>query len=203
MTAAMLAGSLADLASQPALLLAAVFVATFILEDAAIIAAGLLAAKGILDPVAAIAVLVLGTSAGDMGLHVAGRRASRWNWVRRQSRQPAVGRALRWIERRWWFALVAARFAPGLRLPVYLASGVVRLPPLRCAVVILLASLVWTPGLFLLSAAGGTVLGEHAARSALAAVVLAGLGGVLLAHRRRVRGVRRSGFGVRGCAEGS
>ncbi|MEZ0241803.1 MAG: DedA family protein [Sphingomonas sp.] len=177
--AATLAGVLTDLARQPALLLAAIFVASLILEDAAIVAAGLLAAHLIVDPSAAIAVLVAGTTAGDMALHFAGRRARRWAWVRRQSDRPQVAHALGWIGRRWWLALAVARFAPGLRLPVYLASGLIGLRPLACAGVILLASLVWTPGLFLLSAAGGMALGESAAHSGLAIVAILASGSIL------------------------
>lgn len=165
MMAATLAGFLADLARQPALLLAAIFAASLLLEDAAIVAAGLLAAHGLVDPLAAIAVLVAGTASGDMGIHLLGRFARRWRWVRRQRERPRVIRALGWLERRWWIALGAARFAPGLRLPVYLASGLSGLGPLRCAIVILLASLIWTPGLFLLSAASGVAFVTHAAHA--------------------------------------
>lgn len=158
MTAATLAGFLADLARQPALLLAAIFVASLLLEDAAIVAAGLLAARMAVDPVAAVAVLVLGTAVGDMALHGVGRWAAGHSWIGRQRTRPALEHALQWLGRNWWLALVVARFSPGLRLPVYLASGILRLPLLACSAVIVAASLVWTPGLFLLSRAGGAAL---------------------------------------------
>lgn len=170
MMAEMLAGFLADLARQPALLLAAIFAASLLLEDAAIVAAGLLAAHMLVDPLAAIAVLVVGTTAGDMALHVAGRWAETHRWVRRQRRRPAVDHALQWLGRHWWTALAVARFTPGLRLPVYLASGMLRLRPLPCIAVIGLASLVWTPGLFLLSKAGGEALRETALHAITALV---------------------------------
>jgi membrane protein DedA with SNARE-associated domain len=166
-----LAGFLADLARQPALLLAAIFIASLLLEDAAIVAAGLLAARMAVDPVAAVVVLVLGTTAGDMTLHLAGRGVAGHRWIRRQRTRPALERALRWLGRNWWLALVIARFGPGLRLPVYLASGILRLPPLACSAVIVAASLVWTPGLFLLSRAGGAALSSVSLYAPVAVVL--------------------------------
>lgn len=137
-----------------ALLLCVILVASFLLEDAAIVGGGWLAAQGLVDPLAAILVLVLGTSAGDVGLHLAGRWAGNRPWVHRRRNRPRVRKAIGWIERHDWIMLAAARFLPGTRMPVYLASGLIRLPIWRCAVVITLASCVWTPSLLLLSMKG-------------------------------------------------
>jgi len=189
----MLAGSLADLARQPALLLITIFAATFILEDAAIVAAALLAARMAVDPFAAVTVLVVGTIAGDMALYGAGRWAGKHRWVRRQRARPAVDGALQWLGRRWWMALAMARFTPGLRLPVYLSSGLLRLPPLACAAIVAVASLVWTPGIFFLAKAGGEAIGEVSLHAFTALVALLLATAALAWCRARFAGARPPG----------
>lgn len=184
MTGAVLAAWLAGVASDPVFLLAAIFVASFLLEDAAIVAGGVLAARMAVDPVAALLVLIAGIVAGDLALHAAGRWAGGWRWVERQRTRAEIGRALQRIERRWWLALVIARAVPGLRLPVHLASGLARVPAVSCALVIAAAAAVWTPALFLLGMAGGSAL---AAIATPAALVLAGLGVVTLLTLTHVR----------------
>jgi membrane protein DedA with SNARE-associated domain len=158
MTGTELAGLLAELGGDPAWLLGGILLATFVLEDAATIAAALLAAQGLVDPTLAVAVLCAGTGAGDIGLHLAGRWARRHRWVARQCARPAVARAADWLSRRRWPALILARFVPGLRLPTYLASGLLGVPLAGCAMVIAAATVLWTPGLFLLGMAGWTVV---------------------------------------------
>ena len=158
MTGTALAASLTGLATQPAVLLAAVFLATFVLEDAAIIAGGLLAARMLVDPLAAVAVLTAGIVSGDLALHCLGRWAGSSRWVRRQRARPRVARALAMLERRWWQGLIVARFVPALRLPVYLTSGLLRLPLPRTAGAILAAAVVWTPLLFVTSMSLGAAV---------------------------------------------
>ncbi|MBO9711684.1 VTT domain-containing protein [Sphingomonas sp.] len=157
-TAGMLAGFVAGLALQPAMVLAAIFLATFVLEDAAIVATGLLASRMLVDPWAAGIALTLGVIAGDLALHCLGRWAASLPWVRRQCRRRRTARALDLLERGWWQGLLVARFVPMLRLPVYLASGLLRLRTPAAATVIAIAGLAWAPLLFLASMAGGTVL---------------------------------------------
>lgn len=158
MTGAELAKLLADFGEHQALVLAAIFIASLVLEDAATIGAALLAAQGLVDPALGIAVLCLGTGSGDVALHLAGRWARRHAWVDRQCVRPPVARAARWLTLRRWPTLFLARFVPGLRLPTYLASGLLNLSTGRCAVVIAAATVLWTPCLFLLSMTSWAVL---------------------------------------------
>jgi hypothetical protein len=68
------------------------------------------------------------------------------------------GELRRWLDERAAAALVAARFLPGVRLPLYLASGLFGLPLRRFAYWTFLAALLWTPALVILVAhLGGTV----------------------------------------------
>ncbi len=139
---------LRSLAAQPVLLVLAIVVATFILEDAATVAVGLLASQMVLDPSLALSALLAGTILGDLALHLLGRGASHTKWGQRVAMRPAVAEATIWLRRRSDVALALARFAPGLRLPVYAASGFIRAPLPRVIVIVTIVSALWTPGLF-------------------------------------------------------
>ena len=69
----MLADLLLTLGQQPLLLAALLFAATFVAEDVATIAAGVLVAQTGIDPLPAVAAVVIGTAAGDIALYGLGR----------------------------------------------------------------------------------------------------------------------------------
>lgn len=141
--------------SSPAAVFAAIILATFILEDAATVAVGLLASQGFVDPVPALVALVVGTAAGDLAIHGIGRVAQH-SWIgRRLLANQKVQRVEAWLQGNAVLALAGARFVPGLRLPVYLMSGIVRVPFTTCAAVVISVSMVWTPGLFILGQTTG------------------------------------------------
>lgn len=186
MTGAALAGWLAAAAS-PALLLAAILAASFVLEDAAVVAAALLAARGLVDPGAALAILCFGTTAGDFGLHFAGRWARRHRWVERRCSAAGFERASDRVHRRPWRALILARFVPGLRLPTYLASGLMRVPLGSFSAAVIPANLVWTLALFLAGAAGwATIPKTSSLAAAIVGIAMAALS-VSVSKPRRAR----------------
>jgi membrane protein DedA with SNARE-associated domain len=166
--------------SSPAAVFAAIILATFILEDAATVAVGLLASQGFVDPVPALVALVVGTAAGDLAIHGIGRVAQH-SWIgRRLLANQKVQRVEAWLQGNAVLALAGARFVPGLRLPVYLMSGIVRVPFTTCAAVVISVSMVWTPGLFILGQTTGAAaimeLGAHgwAIGAALLGLAIAG-----------------------------
>jgi pimeloyl-ACP methyl ester carboxylesterase/membrane protein DedA with SNARE-associated domain len=128
------------------LLLAA---ATFVSEDLASIAAGLLVGRGTVSFLPATIACLIGIFLGDLWLYFMGR------WLGR----PALRRApLRWlvseaqVERsRAWFAkrgaslILLTRFLPGTRLPTYLAAGILRTKLLQFLGAFALAAILWTP----------------------------------------------------------
>lgn len=175
---------LACLAAYPALMALAIIAATFVVEDAATIAVGVLASRMLVDPGLAIAALLVGTIVGDFGVYALGRGAGRLPFFRSR-RFP---RAEAWLCSRGGAAVALARFVPGSRLPVYSASGFVRMPFIRFAVLIVATGLVWTPALFLLSATGADVVAAYGelAAPALAAVLLAVVGLPYLVRRVRI-----------------
>lgn len=136
--------------------------ATFVSEDATCIATGLLIHSEQLNWAVGLGACVLGIFLGDLGLWLAGRvlgrRVLAWRWV--SARLPAgrVEHWGQWFDRRGWTAVLAARFLPGTRLPVYVAAGILGRRAGRFALWALLAALLWTPALVLLVAALGGVV---------------------------------------------
>jgi membrane protein DedA with SNARE-associated domain len=119
-------------------------------RDAATVASGCSLPKASSIPVPALVALVVGTAAGDLAIHGIGRVAQH-SWIgRRLLANQKVQRVEAWLQGNAVLALAGARFVPGLRLPVYLMSGIVRVPFTTCAAVVISVSMVWTPGLFIL-----------------------------------------------------
>jgi membrane protein DedA with SNARE-associated domain len=124
-----------------------ILLATFVSEDAAALWAGWLVRTGELTPAVALVACGLGIYLGDAGLWLAGRatarseRCHRW-CVRRLPR--VLGRALA-LAVDEPTALVASRFLPGTRLPLYLAAGALGTQPARFFGWTAVAVALWTP----------------------------------------------------------
>jgi membrane protein DedA with SNARE-associated domain len=132
---------------------------TLISEDLACITAGLLVQRGQIGASSAIAACAMGIFAGDVGLwgigRVFGRVTPAWPALARRL-QPGRQRELRaWLDRHAGGAIVASRFLPGTRLPLYVIAGLVNLPATVFAAWALLGTLLWTPALVLLTATLG------------------------------------------------
>lgn len=145
----------------PALLtiLLALALATLASEDLACIAAGLLVADERVGFVPAALACFVGIYLGDMLLYLAGRLFGRGALKRRPLRwvvsDDAVGRASRWFERKGIAVIFLSRFTPGLRLPTYVAAGVLRTSFTRFSLYFAVAGLLWTPALVALAALAG------------------------------------------------
>ena len=143
------------------LLLAA---ATLVSEDLACIAAGLLVADGRIGFIAASAACFAGIFVGDMALYWLGRTFGRpaltrapLTWIVDES---AVDRASRWFERKGIAVIFLSRFTPGLRLPTYVAAGVLRTRVKAFAFFFAVAGVLWTPLLVGIAAVAGEKLSE-------------------------------------------
>src|SRR3974377_618111 len=91
------------------------FLATFVLEDAAAIGAGLLLAAGAISWPAAFASCFLGIWAGDAGLYAIARCGGRW-WFERSSWRrfsAKVAQSEKWFSKRRALLLVFSRALPG------------------------------------------------------------------------------------------
>ncbi|GAB4223304.1 MAG: hypothetical protein Kow0062_23140 [Acidobacteriota bacterium] len=163
-----------------ALVLLLLAAATLASEDMTCVAAGLLVAAGRLPFVPATAACLVGIFAGDVGLFLVGRSAgraalARWP-LRRVVDADRLARACRWFERRGPWLILASRFMPGMRLPTYLAAGVVGTSVVRFAGWFLVAALAWTPMLVGVAA----IVGRPVLRLAGPAGI-AGLGAAVVA----------------------
>ena len=180
--------ALQRLAGEPLLqgLLAAL--ATFVLEDPTTVGSGLLVASGKMAFATALVGVSAGIAIGDLGLYGIGRalgpQAVDRGWVSRRRFE----RSRSWFRRNLVLAVVASRFLPGMRLPTYLAAGVLRAPFVRFLAVAIGASIVWTYLLLRLTIALGAAvlptLGRWRWPVALGVLVV-----LVLVQRRAVRAV--------------
>jgi membrane protein DedA with SNARE-associated domain len=134
--------------------------ATLISEDLTSISAGLLARNGDITLGAAVAACAIGVYVGDLALWLAGRvlgpRLLDLPWIARRVDASALAALSARIDRNLAAAVIASRFLPGTRLPMYVAAGVWGRRPLAFAGWSLLAVLLWTPLLVVLTAAYGS-----------------------------------------------
>ncbi len=184
---------LGNLSGSPVLQGVVAALATFVLEDPTTIGCGLLVTEGRMAFLTAFVGVSLGISLGDLGLYGIGRtmgpRAVRLGRVS----QPRIDRAAGWFHRNLVLAVVLSRFLPGMRLPTYLAAGLLRAPLWRFLAVAVGASVVWTLLLLHVTVVlGETVwplLGRYRWPVALLAVILL----VLLQRRAAARLDREPG----------
>src|ERR1051325_908330 len=108
----------------------ALALSTFVQEDAPTIGAALLASAGKLDWRVGLSACFAGIWVSDALLYFAARSFGRpllaTKFARRFVSAESLHRGEEWFARRGSIALVASRFVPGLRLPTYLAAGLLR-----------------------------------------------------------------------------
>jgi len=132
---------------------------TLVSEDATCIATGLLIQRGHIGISSGILACLSGIYLGDLGLWALGRlfgaAALRWPWAARRLSHQSVADARAWLDRHAAGAIVGSRFLPGTRFALYVVAGMLRLPGPVFAIWSLIAAVLWTPTLVLLSAALG------------------------------------------------
>ncbi len=142
------------ISANPWLASVSIIVATFISEDMATVAAGILAIGGIPVPVA-LGSLYVGIVAGDAGLYGLGRMAHASGWAHRWAHRWVSVRTLvqgrKWLRRRLIPALVGARFTPGMRFPTFVASGFLRISFWRYFTILTCVAIVWSTFIFTLT----------------------------------------------------
>lgn len=105
-------------------------------EEVPIVAAGVLAANGKMIWYWALVACIGGAMAGDNAMYFLGRRFGRgllkdhpW-WVGFMTPQREE-RVEQMIRKKGSLVLFGARFLPGLRMPIYVASGILKMPYAR------------------------------------------------------------------------
>lgn len=132
------------LGSSPLALMGVIVIASYILEDAAVVMAALLAVTGRLAPELALCAAVLGLVSGDTAIYLVGRLAHRHaalgRWI---DRHPAWHRALDRVRQSHWSGLIAMRFIPGMRVAGFGACGLARMPVLRFLFINIAGAVLW------------------------------------------------------------
>ncbi|MEO5667459.1 MAG: hypothetical protein ABIR96_05330 [Bdellovibrionota bacterium] len=140
-----------------------IFFGTFVLEDAALAAAIVLAAKGEISVPAAFLASFLGISVGDIGLYALGVLLARWG------RAQQIGFLVRLRQKLvdlvpvegMGRAVVVSRILPGARLPTYVGAGFVSYSFARFVVLTLLSVLGWVLVAFAGGRAAESLLSKH------------------------------------------
>jgi membrane protein DedA with SNARE-associated domain len=140
----------------------ALIATTFVSEDLACISAGLLIREGRVGFVAGVTACAFGILLGDVGLWAVGRLSrfaiGRWPAVSRYVERLPVDNMRQWLNEHAALAMVASRFMPGSRLPLYVCAGVVGMSWRRFTTWASIAVLMWTPVLVWLAATASDVI---------------------------------------------
>ncbi|MEE4164557.1 MAG: VTT domain-containing protein [Desulfocapsaceae bacterium] len=140
-------------------ILIAIALATLISEDLACIAAGLLAAQGIISIPGAVIASALGIYIGDVLLYLTGYLVGlvaldhpplKWLIKAKTVEQCRV-----LFERRGASLIIACRFLPGTRTATFFAAGLVHMNPAKLLLYFAVAVVLWTPLLVLAAMAVG------------------------------------------------
>lgn len=107
----------------PEILFLVLLAATFILEDAATVAAVGMAVAGVINPIWAYVAVLSGIIIGDVGLYYIGRGAEKNKWMKRKTEKYDLEKYRKKIQNHSVIAILTSRFIPGARTPTYLAMG--------------------------------------------------------------------------------
>lgn len=128
--------------------LGALFLLSWLSEDAAVLGGAISAATGSLPLVPCFLTCSAGLWSGDLLLFMVARTGGRPLTERLFGRNPAwfskMRRSEDWFARRGVPALIISRFVPGLRLTTFLAAGFLRMNALLFALVTGVMSIFWT-----------------------------------------------------------
>lgn len=171
-----------------------VFLAPFVQEDAAVIAAASAAALGAANPWLLFFALMAGLVISDTWKYWLGRYARTHAWAMRFVEKPGVQKAGRQVLKRLGVTLFIARFVPGTRIPTYIASGLFAAPFLPFFFYVVFSGVVYAGLMFGLFALLGEAIGREAMHLA-PWVALAIVAAVLLASLLRGRLGRARGVG--------
>ena len=154
----------ADLAARITLMVVLLAIATLISEDITCITAGILAASGMLSFFHATLGCFLGIFIGDVGLYLLGRvlgpKAIRVPPLRWFIKEEQLLASERFFAKYGAALVIVTRWLPGMRIPTYVAAGVLKLKFRVFLFYFLIAAVIWTPLLVGISMLiGGTLLG--------------------------------------------
>src|SRR5258706_10869213 len=137
---------------------ALIVVTPFIQEDTAVIGAATASISGA-NPIACYLLLVLGITGSDLFKYWIGRASHAFAWTRRMRERPDVLAARERVLKRLGLTLVIARFVPGTRIPLFIASGLFRAPLASVATYIIGTAFIYAGVIFAVFHALGATMG--------------------------------------------
>lgn len=152
-----------------------IVVTPFIQEDTAVIGAATASISGA-NPFACYLLLVLGITGSDLFKYWIGRASHAFAWTRRVTQRADVLAARERVLKRLGLTLIIARFVPGTRIPLFVASGLFHAPFGRVSAYVIGTAFIYAGIIFAVFQALGAAMGEEARRTlpfvALGLVVL-------------------------------
>ena len=141
-----------------------IVVTPFIQEDTAVIGAATASISGA-DPLACYLLLVLGITGSDLFKYWIGRASHAFAWTRRMTQRADVLAARERVLKRLGLTLVIARFVPGTRIPLFIASGLFHAPFGRTAAYVIGTAFLYAGIIFAVFHALGAAMGDEARRT--------------------------------------
>jgi membrane protein DedA with SNARE-associated domain len=130
-------------------LIAAIILATFVSEDVTMVSVGLLINAHRINWLVGLVACFVGIFVGDLGLWMIGSLLSRgllrWGWLNRRFDSWRTVELTDLFNRQGGWAILASRFLPGTRVPLYVTAGAIGGTGFRFAKWTALAALLWTP----------------------------------------------------------
>jgi membrane protein DedA with SNARE-associated domain len=128
-----------------------IIIGTLASEDLTCIATGGLVSAGKIGFAHGVLACLVGIFVSDLLLYFGGRLVGRpivnWGPLQKILTVEKIDLASRWLMKRGASVVLLSRFTPGLRLPVYVAAGLLKTHFLTFAAYFLLAAALWTPAL--------------------------------------------------------
>jgi phosphatidylglycerol lysyltransferase len=163
--------------------------------EAFLLAAAVLAHKGVLNLPLVMVIAVIANCSADQAYYMVARTRGRVWLERRFGRHPRYQQAVDWMSQYSTWLLLFSRFAFGFRIIIPAACGALGMPALRFSIVNIIAGVIWAIPVGIL----GFYLG-HATEVALSsalhhqmwivgALMLAGAAVLMLRHKRRTEWV--------------
>lgn len=143
------------------LLYGGLLLAPFVQEDAAVVAAATLSGMSGANPAVAYCAVLLGLTLSDVWKYWAGRLARTNAWAKKLADKPGVAAARDSVINRLGITLLTARFVPGTRIPLYLASGFFNAPFLKFFAYMFCSAVLYVSLVFALFRFLGAVAGEQ------------------------------------------
>lgn len=138
--------------------------APLVQTDAAVVGTAAAAAARLADPLTLFALLMTGILISDMGKYFIGRFAHASPWAARLAQGAAVRKAQDSLRGRLGMAMLAARFVPGARIPLFVGAGLARAPVLPVFGWVLATGLLYAGAVFAAFLLIGVAAGEELAR---------------------------------------